>query len=144
MSLTPEMIATVRNSWTALSMDPDTLTRTFYAELFRIAPEVRPMFAGTDLQSQRRKLAAAIAMVVHRADNLAAIVPALEDLGRRHVGYGVSDAQYDAVGRALIHAIAAFHGPSFTPAIQEAWVAAYTAVASAMQAGAATAFRKSA
>ncbi|MCV2868455.1 globin domain-containing protein [Defluviimonas sp. WL0002] len=144
MTLSPEDVTAIRQSWTALSMDPETLTQRFYAELFRIAPEVRPMFAGSDLQSQRRKLAAAIGMVVHHADRLAAVVPALEDLGRRHVGYGVTDAHYDAVGRALIHAIAEIHGPSFTPKIRNAWLAAYTAVAATMQAGAATAFRKSA
>jgi hemoglobin-like flavoprotein len=144
MSLTSENIAAIRQSWVALSMDPDTLTESFYAELFRIAPEVRPLFAHSDMRGQRRKLATAIAMVVHHADNLAAVVPALEDLGRRHVGYGVTDAQYAAVGRALIHAIAEFHGPSFTPAMHDAWAAAYAAVASTMQAGAATAFKKSA
>ncbi|WP_347311673.1 globin domain-containing protein [Defluviimonas sp. SAOS-178_SWC] len=144
MSLTPDHIAAIRQSWVALSMDPDTLTERFYAKLFRIAPGVRPLFANSDMRAQRRKLASAIAMVVHHADNLSAIAPALEDMGRRHVGYGATDAQYDAVGRALIHAIAGFHGPSFTQAMRDAWVAAYAAVAAAMMAGAATAFQKSA
>lgn len=144
MSLTPENIAAIRQSWVALSMDPVTLTERFYTELFRIAPEVRPMFATSDMHAQRQKLASAIAMVVHHADTLSSVVPALEEMGRRHVGYGVTDAQYDAVGRALIHAIADFHGPSFTPRMRDAWGAAYSAVATAMMAGAATAFKKSA
>lgn len=144
MSLAPDHATAVRQSWVALSQDPETLTEAFYAELFRAAPEVRPMFAGSDMRAQRRKLAAALATVVHHADDLSAIVPALHDMGRRHVGYGVTDAQYDAVGRALIHAIACFHGPSFTPALRAAWIAAYSAVANAMRAGAASAYRKSA
>ena len=30
------------------------------------------------------------------------IIPAVQDLGKRHVGYGVKDAHYDKVGEALI------------------------------------------
>ena len=105
---------------------------------------VRPMFAKSDMGMQRGTLAAALAIVVHHADNLSSVAPALEDMGRRHVGYGVTDAHYDSVGRALIQAIAEFHGQSFTPAIRDAWAAAYGAVASTMKAGAASGFRKSA
>ena len=144
MTLSPETVATIRQSWVALKMDPDALTGRFYDALFRIDPSVRPMFAKSDMGAQRGKLAAALAIVVHHADNLSSVAPALEDMGRRHVGYGVTDAHYDSVGRALIQAIAEFHGQSFTPAIRDAWAAAYGAVASTMKAGAASGFRKSA
>lgn len=144
MSLSSEHIAEIRRSWMALSRDPDALTELFYDQLFRNAPEVKPLFAGTDLPEQRKKLAAAIGLVVRHAGNLAPVVPALQDLGRRHTTYGVQDAHYDAVGQALIHAIATRLGPDFTTATQDAWVAAYTAVATTMQAGAATALKQTA
>ena len=144
MSLTPEHIAEIRKSWVALSQDPDAMTELFYEQLFRIAPEVKPLFAGTDLPAQRKKLAAAIGLVVRHVEDLSPVVPGLQDLGRRHVAYGVRDAHYDAVGQALIHAIATRLGPKFTAATQDAWVAAYTAVATTMQAGAATALKKTA
>ncbi len=144
MSLTPEYIAEIRRSWMALSRDPDALTELFYDQLFRNAPEVKPLFAGTDLPEQRKKLAAAIGLVVRHVEDLSPVVPALQDLGRRHVAYAVRDAHYDAVGWALIHAIATRLGPQFTAVTQDAWVAAYTAVATTMQAGAATALKKTA
>lgn len=144
MSLTPEHIAEIRRSWMVLSRVPDALTELFYERLFRIAPEVKPLFAGTDLPEQGKKLAAAVGLVVRHVENLSPVVPALQDLGRRHTGYGVQDAHYDAVGQALIHAIATRLGPEFTTATEDAWVAAYTAVATTMQAGAEPALKQTA
>ena len=144
MPLTDQNITDIRASWTALSMDPDSLTQTFYAELFRLAPEVKPLFGHSDMRSQRRKLAAAIGTVVHHADNLAPVVPVLHEMGSRHVRYGATEAHYDVVGQALIHAIGTVLGASFTDAVRDAWVLAYTAVASTMLAGAAATLRKSA
>ncbi len=144
MSLTSEQIVEIRRSWMALSQDADALTETFYAELFRIAPEARPLFAATDLPAQRKKLAAALGLVVRHADDLTPVLAALEEMGRRHVGYGAEPAHYDLVGQAMIHAIATTLGADFTQMTKDAWVAAYTAVAMTMQAGAAASMKKSA
>ena len=38
---------------------------------------------------------------VENLNNLEAIVPAVQDLGRRHAGYGVQDQHYDSVASAL-------------------------------------------
>lgn len=136
MSLTPHQITELRESWNVLSRDPEALTAGFYARLFDIAPEVRPLFAGIDMDAQGSKLAVAVNLVVRHAANLAPVLPALADLGRRHAGYGVTEAHYDAVGQALIHAIGARLGDGFTPDCRAAWATAYAAVAATMQAGA--------
>lgn len=144
MSLTPENIAEIRTSWMALSRDPEALTERFYDELFRIAPQVKPLFAETDMPAQRRKLAAAIGLIVRHAGDLSVVELALEELGRRHVAYGVTDAHYAAVGQALVQAIASRLDPTFTEATREAWTAAYAEIATIMQSGAANAFKESA
>ena len=110
----------------------------FYASLFKIAPEVRPLFSGATMTDQRRKLAAAISLVVKSPNLPDTIVAALHDLGRKHVAYGVEDEHYEAVGTALITTLATALGPDFTPAARDAWVAAYGAVSGHMKTGAAT------
>lgn len=135
MSLSPQQVTELRESWAALAADPETLTRTFYAELFRLAPQVAPMFATSDMAWQRSKLSAALALVVRHAGDIGTLGPALHDLGCRHAGFGVTEAHYRAVGRALLHALAVCLGPSFRPETRTAWAAAFGVVSAAMQAG---------
>lgn len=142
MTLTTEDITLIRETWAILTRDPDPLTEGFYEELFRRAPEYRPLFAATDLPEQRRKLAAALGLVVRHAHDLTPVVGPLTDLGRRHAEWGVEDAAYDVVGAALLHTIAARLGAGMVPGVIEAWTAAYTAVASTMIAGADMARKK--
>ena len=61
------------------------------------------------------------------------LMPVLEDLGRRHVRYGVQDHHYDQVGAALLWTLAETLGREFCGALQEAWTAAYQLIATTMQ-----------
>src|SRR3546814_1935381 len=73
----------------------------FYTRLFETAPEVKPLFKG-DIKEQGRKLMATIGLAVSSLDRLPQLVPVVQDLGRKHAGYGVRDDHYDAVGAALL------------------------------------------
>ena len=53
-------------------------------------------------------------------------------LAGRHVAYGVEEAHYATVGAALIWTLEAGLGAAFTPALREAWTAAYTLLATVM------------
>ena len=55
-------------------------------------------------------------------DRLEQLVPVVEDLGRRHAGYGVADAHYDTVGAALLWTLEKGLGQAFTPDVKDAWV----------------------
>lgn len=137
MTLSAENVTLIRESWDVLARDPDVLTSSFYDELFRIAPHYKPMFAGSDLPAQRKKLAAALALVVRHADNLGPVIEPLKEMGRRHSGYGVKERDYAVVGTALLTTMERQLGPIFSVAVRDAWTLAYGAVASTMQAGAA-------
>ncbi|TIS32963.1 globin domain-containing protein, partial [Mesorhizobium sp.] len=50
--------------------------------------------------------------------------------------YGVEERHYPIVGQALIETLAAGLGTAFTPAVREAWEAAYGLLASVMIAAA--------
>jgi hemoglobin-like flavoprotein len=69
---------------------------------------------------------------VHGLDRAETILPPVRELARRHVGYGVKDEHYATVGKALIDTLAAGLGADFTPAVREAWQAAFALLASVM------------
>ena len=74
----------------------------------------------------------ALAMVVGSLRSPAAIMPLLQDMGRRHIAYGVRPEHYATVGEALLWALEQAQGEDFTPETSAAWAAAYDLVASAM------------
>jgi hemoglobin-like flavoprotein len=61
----------------------------------------------------------------------------VEELGRRHVAYGVRRKDYDTVGSALLWTLEVGLGPAFTAEARGAWAAVYSLLASTMQAAAA-------
>ena len=70
---------------------------------------------------------------VDNVDDLVALVPTLKALGRRHVGYGVCDEHYDAVGQALLGALHRHSTQMWTPAAAAAWTEAYRALSGVMR-----------
>ena len=70
----------------------------FYGRLFEIAPDVRPLFP-TDLAQQKKKLMDMMTTAVTSLHQVEKIVPAVQDLGRRHAGYGVKETHYHPSAR---------------------------------------------
>ena len=130
--MTPEKIALVRSSWQLVLPIKDIAAQLFYGQLFELDPSLRSMFKG-DMVEQGRKLMMIINTAVNSLDNLGPILGAVEEMGRRHVGYGVTEAHYDTVGSALIWTLAKGLGEQFTPPVKDAWVETYTTLASTMK-----------
>lgn len=130
--MTPEKITLVRNSWQQVLPISDSAAKLFYGRLFELDPTLRSMFKG-DMVEQGRKLMTIINTAVNSLNDLGPILGAVQDMGRRHVAYGVTEAHYDTVGSALIWTLNKGLGEQFTPAIEAAWVETYTTLASAMK-----------
>jgi len=135
--MTPQQIELVQGSWKKVTPIADTAAELFYGRLFSLDPALKPLFRG-DMKEQGRKLMAMISTAVNGLTRLEAIVPAVQDLGRRHVKYGVQDRHYDTVASALVWTLGQGLGESFTPDVKEAWVAAYGVLAKTMKDAAAT------
>jgi hemoglobin-like flavoprotein len=131
-----QQIELVQQSWKKVVPIADQAAALFYERLFELDPTVKPLFRG-DIKSQGRKLTSMINTAVVNLGDLAGIVPAVQDLGRRHVRYGVRPAHYDTVGAALLWTLEKGLGEVFTPATREAWAKAYATLAGVMQAAAA-------
>nr|VFJ49408.1 MAG: Hemoglobin-like flavoprotein [Candidatus Kentron sp. FM]VFJ49630.1 MAG: Hemoglobin-like flavoprotein [Candidatus Kentron sp. FM]VFK12705.1 MAG: Hemoglobin-like flavoprotein [Candidatus Kentron sp. FM] len=130
--MTPEQIILVRGSWAKVEHDTDAVAELFYGKVFEMDPSARALFTG-DMKEQGAKLMKMIATAIDSLHRIETIVPEIQDLGRRHVGYGVTEEQYDTVGRALLWTLEQGLGDDFTPELEDAWTVVYGALASIMK-----------
>jgi hemoglobin-like flavoprotein len=122
----------VQQSFALVLPIADDAAALFYRRLFELDPSLERMFRG-DMSEQRKKLMQMLTAAVKGLDRLEQLVPVVEDLGRRHAGYGVADAHYDTVGAALLWTLEKGLGQAFTPEVQDAWVAVYGLLAGTMK-----------
>jgi hemoglobin-like flavoprotein len=122
----------------------DELMDEFYARLFAAAPALKPLFAGTDLRSQKAMLLGTLVLLRKSLRDLDPILPKLRTLGARHLAYGAQPQHYPVVGEALIASMAAIAGPAWRAEHEQAWTAAFAVVAAAMIEGAESASLESA
>ncbi len=134
--LTPEQIALVKKSFEHVIPITDTAAALFYRRLFELDPALRPLFQA-DLYMQGRTLMSMLGMTVKGLDRLDDLVPAVQKLGERHRGYGVTDGHYATVGAALLWTLEQGLGERFTPEVRAAWASAYALLADTMRAAAA-------
>ena len=136
--MTPEQKNLVQSTFTAIAPIADTAAKLFYTKLFELDPDLKPLFRG-DMDEQGRKLMTIIGTAVNGLDVLDEIVPVVEDLGKRHVDYGVKDKDYNTVGTALLWTLEQGLDNKFTPDVEEAWTVVYSLLADIMKTAAAKA-----
>jgi hemoglobin-like flavoprotein len=136
--MTPEQITLVQASFQRLGPRLPEMAARFYTELFRRNPALRPLFT-TDLAEQQVRFARKLTELVSAIPRLDELLAHTQALGARHVGYGVRAADYQAVGDAILAALAAVLGDDFGPETRQAWVVAYNLMAETMLDGAASA-----
>ena len=124
-------IRLVRTQFGRLKGCEASFADAFYTRLFQIAPELRPMFPA-DMAGQGRKLMTTLAFAVGALDRPDILAPAVRELGGRHVGYGMTEAHFEPVGRALLETLSGKLGTGFEPLGRAAWTKAVTALAGLM------------
>jgi hemoglobin-like flavoprotein len=129
--MTPKQVQLVKRSFEAAAIRPDRLAGFFFAELFaRDALLWRRFRAGAGTRAAA--LFDGLADIVGAIDRIHPIVPVLEWLALQGARHGIGEAEYEAVGEALIAALAAMLGGAFTAEHRAAWIAAGDAVARVM------------
>jgi hemoglobin-like flavoprotein len=128
-------VETLRASFRrTIELSPN-VTHRFYEVLFARHPATRRMF-GRHAAEQEKLLAGALAAVIAHLEDGAWLTSTLTGLGARHAGYGITDEMYAWVGDALLATLAEVLAEEWTPPVEQAWTAAYGAIASLMQQGA--------
>lgn len=108
----------------------------FYGRLFDLDPSLRRLFK-IDMKEQSKKLVAMLDTLMEGIDDWEKIVPAIRELGQRHVGYGVKEQHYDTLCSALVWAFGQALQPGFDDEVRAAWTALIRAVNEQMKIGAA-------
>lgn len=130
--MTPQQIEMVQNSWEQVKPISEQAADMFYTRLFEMDPDLRPLFKD-DIKLQGRRLMAMITTAVNNLHQLETILEPVQDLGRRHVDYGVKPEHYDTVGAALLWTLGQGLGDGFTSEVEAAWTETYTILAGVMK-----------
>lgn len=104
----------------------------FYQNLFADYPEVKPLFAHTNMEEQPKKLFASLVLVVENLKQPDTLTIKLKGLGSRHVKYGVLPKHYPMVGGSLLKSMAVILKENWTSEILEAWLEAYAVITEVM------------
>jgi NAD(P)H-flavin reductase len=123
-------ISAMRANFAKAAATGDEAPLYFYSHLFLSHPETRQLFP-VSMAHQRDRLFAALGDVVARVDDLEALVPILQQLGRDHRKFGTLAAHYPAVGGSLLATLEHFDD-EWTPELAKDWTEAYTLVAEVM------------
>lgn len=125
--LSPSTIEIVKASVPALAEHGPAITRSMYARLFR-DEHIRALFNHSNQGeggSQVNALAAAILAYAQNIENPSVLMPVLERIAHKHIGYHILPEHYPFVATALLEAIADVLGKAATPELITAWGEAY-------------------
>jgi NAD(P)H-flavin reductase/hemoglobin-like flavoprotein len=128
----------LRKSFDKVASSGDEVPLFFYSHLFLSHPDTRAMFP-VSMMTQRDRLFRALGYVVGQVDDLDALVPFLQRLGRDHRKFGTLAAHYPAVGASLLATLEHYAGNDWTPELAADWAEAYGVVAEVMTGAAAVA-----
>lgn len=132
MSLNVELL---EQSFEGIKPCAEEFVAGFYENLFAAHPEVKPLFANTEMEKQQKKLLNALVLVVENLRNPEVLGAVLNSLGARHVGYGAIAQYYPAVGTALLLTFEQYLQGDWTSEHKKAWTDAYGAIAAQMLQG---------
>lgn len=122
----------IQSSFASVAPIAEQAADIFYNKLFELDPALKALFKS-DLKEQGRKLMAMIGTAVNGLNRPQSIIGAVQDLGKRHVGYGVQDTHYDTVASALLYTLEVGLGNLWTEELKEAWTALYIDLATTMK-----------
>lgn len=125
----------IRKSFALIESHGSIAALIFYRRLFELDPALRPLFQ-TDIEVQAKKLTDMLGTLISMLDRGPALATELKAMGARHAGYGVMDAHYAIVGKALLDMLQEVLAAAFTPEVREAWGSLFHSVESLMKEGA--------
>lgn len=117
----------IRATVPVLRTHGEEITRVFYASMFEAHPELYDIFNPVNQVNgrQQRSLAGSVLAYAANIDRLDALGSMVERITHKHGVLEVQKEHYPIVGHYLLGAIKSVLGDAATPAILDAWAAAY-------------------
>ncbi|GAB3794894.1 hypothetical protein GCM10028819_09980 [Spirosoma humi] len=132
--MTPEQKRLIKATVPVLKESGLLLTTHFYQRVFSINAELKNTFSMANQENGRQPTALAMAVLAYaeNIDDPAVLLTALERIGHKHTSLAVRPEHYAVIGRHLIASIGEVLGKAATPALLDAWTAAYDQLARLM------------
>jgi|GEM_PF-1198144 len=122
----------IQESFDLIKKDSYEFANTFYETLLINNPELKPIFAKTDMESQKKKLMTALTLIVLNLRNPQGFKKAVKDLAMRHKNYGVIAKYFPIFGETLLATFQYHLKSQWTPELRAAWLEAYEKITQEM------------
>ena len=120
-----KVIDLLRYSCSELPSWSPELGKSLYRNLFQVTPDIRDVFASSDLEEQRQRTTDALLRVIHHFDEPHEVANHLQRLGAAHHEHlGVRPDHYPHIGRAMVRAVSDV-SPTWSSSTSSAWVPTY-------------------
>ncbi|PWJ60039.1 nitric oxide dioxygenase [Dyadobacter jejuensis] len=132
--LTTEQKELVKATVPILKESGVLLTDYFYKRMLSGNPELKHVFNLANQRNKKQQTALAMAVLAYaeHIEDPSVLMPVVDGIGHKHVSLNIRPEQYMIVGKHLIASIGEVLGEAATPALLEAWTAAYNQLASIM------------
>lgn len=127
-----DRVTLIEADFSKISSRGTEFAEKFYGRLFQHYPRVKPLFSHVSMSRQQQHLFSALVMTIENLRSPDTLSESLKALGRRHAGYGVGPAHYEAVAQTLLEIIGEMMGEEWSSVHREAWKDALEAVSRTM------------
>jgi methyl-accepting chemotaxis protein len=119
--LPPDQKHRLRKTFALLERQSHVAALVFYQNLFKLNPELRPSIDG-DIETRAIILMDKLANALSLLEKPEELIPALEDLGAKHLEYESTTDNFKNVADALLLMLSNVLGKSFDGETRAAWV----------------------
>ena len=109
------------DSFRTLSPRREAVVQSFYERLFKLHPEVQPMFAKADKTALRRKLLLALITIVDSLEDSEQLNISLQGISETHTRHHVKREHYEIFSQILLATLAEFLPDTWTDTTALAW-----------------------
>jgi hemoglobin-like flavoprotein len=127
-ALTDERKKIVKDTAPILKEKGEAITTRMYEIMFSEYPDAKELFKNAPT-NQNQILARSIMAYAENIDNLGNLEGAIERIAKHHIETDIKPIHYPWVIESLLQAMVDVLGDAVTPAIKEAWFAAYWVLA---------------
>jgi len=125
----------VQSTLAQLARERTRFGQRFYENFFAVAPDRKALFVNTPPELQDRMFVEILFLVARSLPRMDELLPALAELGARHVAYGAVEADFASVKRALMATLHEMLGDAMTLEAEAAWSRTYDTMAGSMVRG---------
>lgn len=100
--------------------DNTNIVKTFYDNLFEMAPLIKPLFKS-DREIVEQHFHDLVSLAVNEIDNFSEFRPRLVELGTRHKSYGAETTHFSIIKMAFMLALQYEFKDLFNDSMENAW-----------------------